>query len=340
MRTGNILQYSHTVGFYAMSGKGFYNPVDVAIRDDGLMYVLNRAGPEVAGRLPYKRISMCTLDEEFLGDFGSGGSGDGQLMWPASITLDTHSNVYVSDEALHRISVFDRDGIFQGKWGSYGINEGQFDKPAGMTMDQEGNLLIVDGGNCRVQRYTKEGRFLDQWGTYGNEPGQFNYPWGITTDLDWNIYVADWRNDRIQKFTSAGDYVSSFGSSGSGNGQLNRPAGVAVDDTGSIYIADWGNERLQILDHKGDFQAALRGESGISKWGQDYFLSNMDELEERHKADLEPHIESSEPDYLRYQSGSVEKLFWGPTSIVIDHNNNIYVVDSCRFRIQVFQRNV
>ena len=117
MQTSNILQYSHTVGFYAMSGKGFYNPVDVAIRDDGLMYVLNRAGPEVAGRLPYKRISMCTLDEEFLGDFGSGGSGDGQLMWPASITLDAHSNVYVSDEALHRISVFDRNGIFKDKCG-------------------------------------------------------------------------------------------------------------------------------------------------------------------------------------------------------------------------------
>ncbi len=338
MTTQSLLQYSHTVGFYAMTGRGFYNPIDVAIRNDGVMYVLNRAGPEVAGRLEFKRVTMCTLEEEFLGDFSSGGAADGQLMWPAAIALDADSNVYISDEALQRISIFDREGNFLTKWGTQGSGEGQFDKPAGLLFDPEGNLLVVDGGNCRVQRYTKEGRFLGQWGGYGAGPGQFNYPWGITSDGAGNIFVADWRNDRIQKFDPDGGHLDSFGTPGDGDGEFNRPASVAIDRDGDIYVADWGNERLQVLSPNGGFRAKLRGESGISKWGQDYFLSNQDELEERHKADLEPHIEPTETDFLRYQSGSVEKLFWGPTSVRIDQRDNIYVVDSCRFRIQVFRK--
>ena len=54
------IRYSHTVGFLANTGRGFNNPVDVALDSQGVLYVLNRAGPEVPIRLPYKRVSICT----------------------------------------------------------------------------------------------------------------------------------------------------------------------------------------------------------------------------------------------------------------------------------------
>ena len=41
------LQYSHTLGFMANQGRGFNNPVDLAIDSTGTLFVLNRAGPEV-----------------------------------------------------------------------------------------------------------------------------------------------------------------------------------------------------------------------------------------------------------------------------------------------------
>ena len=56
-------EYSHTVGFLANQGRGFNNPVDLAFDEHGLMYVLNRAGPEVGIRLPYKRITICNANE-------------------------------------------------------------------------------------------------------------------------------------------------------------------------------------------------------------------------------------------------------------------------------------
>ena len=194
-----------TIGFYGLSGRGFNNPVDMAMDSRGVLYVLNRAGPEVESRMNYKRVTVCNLDEDYLGTFSTGGTADGQLMWPCSIAIGRDDRIYISDEALHRISIFDREGTFLGKWGAFGDGHGQFNRPAGIAFDPDGNLLVVDGANHRVQRYTKDGTYMSSFGSYGSGPGQLCTPWGICLDNEANIYVADWRNDRIQKFSPAGD---------------------------------------------------------------------------------------------------------------------------------------
>jgi DNA-binding beta-propeller fold protein YncE len=333
-----LYRYSHTVGFYAQNGRGFNNPVDVALGRDGMLYVLNRAGSDIELRMPYKRVTMCTVDEDYLGEFSSGGVEDGQLMWPAAIAIDAEGNVYVSDEALHRISIFDKQGRFLTKWGVKGNGAGEFDRPAGLAFDQDQHLLVVDGLNNRIQRYTKDGRFLGQWGKGGRSRGELNLPWGIAVDRVGDMYVADWRNDRIQKFDAQGKFLASYGAAGRDDGELSRPSGVAVDAKGNIYVADWGNERVQMLGPNGGFLAKFRGEAGLSKWGESYFISNQDELEERQKANLEPELTLSPTDDLREESASIEKFFWGPTAVKVDDQGRLYVVDSCRHRIQVYRK--
>ena len=103
-------------------------------------------------------------------------------------------------------------------------------------------------------------------------------------------------------------------------------------------MADWGNERVQILEPDGRFLTLLRGDAGVSKWGQDYFISNQDELEERQRANLEPELDLLPSDGPREVSASIEKLFWGPTSVKLDDAGRLYVVDSCRHRIQVYSK--
>lgn len=337
MLTTPTFRYSHTIGFYAQVGRGFNNPVDVALGRNDVLYVLNRAGSDIETRMTYKRVTVCTVTEEYHGQFGSGGTEDGQLMWPASIAIDKEGNIYISDEALQRISIFDSQGVFLHKWGVQGSSAGEFDRPAGITFDADGHLLVVDGLNNRVQRYTTDGTFLGQWGRGGSGAGEFNMPWGIATDEENNVYVADWRNDRIQKFAADGTPLASWGVSGRGAGELRRPSWVTVDTDGNLYVTDWGNERVQVLAPDGSCLAVLRGEADLSRWAKDYFISNQDELEERQRADLEPALDlmTDEP---REVSASIEKLFWGPTSVKIDAQGLIYVVDSCRHRIQVYRR--
>jgi hypothetical protein len=55
-------------------------------------------------------------------------------------------------------------------------------------------------------------------------------------------------------------------------------------------------------------------------------MANQDELEERLKADLEPPLESPPTDATRYESASIEKLFWGPVSVKVDDHDRLYVI--------------
>ena len=125
MATTISFQYSHTIGFYSNRDKGFQHPVDVALDSLGVLYVLSRAGPEVSVRIPYKRITICTVEEEYLGEFSTGGMGDGDLWWPSSLAFDSDDTLYVADEALNRISMFAKNGRYLGQWGSEGAGDGQ-----------------------------------------------------------------------------------------------------------------------------------------------------------------------------------------------------------------------
>ena len=337
MTTTTAFRYSHTVGFLAQRYRGFNNPVDVAIDSEGVLYVLNRGGPEISIISEYKRVTRCTVDEEYLGEFGTGGIKDGDFWWPSSIAIDSEDQVYVADEALQRISVFSKQGDFLSKWGTEGTGDGQLNRPSAITFDPEDNLYLTDSLNHRVQKFTREGRFLGSWGEAGTGPGQFNMPWGIALDGEGQVYVSDWRNDRIQKFDADGKFLAQWGTSGEGAGQFYRPSGLSVDKEGNIYAADWGNERVQVLSPEGDVLTEFRGDSVDSAWAQDYFLANPEEGAARKAADLEPVVDPP-GERRREESANVEKLLWGPTAVKLDGHGRIYIVDSCRHRLQLYQK--
>ena len=333
------IRYIRTVGCYALGGPGFLNPVGLTVGPDGVIYVLSRGHLETNENLYLKRVTLCNVEGDFLGEFGTGGNKDGNLMWPSSITMDSDEKIYVSDEALQRVSIFDKKGQFLSKWGTQGKGDGQFDRPAGLAADKDDNILLVDGLNHRVQRYTKDGKFLGGWGSHGTGDGEFNFPWGINLDDAGNVYVADWRNDRIQKFDADGKHLATFGASGLGDGQFNRPTGMAIDRDGTIYVADKSNERLQVLDAEGRFVAKFRGQAEFSKWAQQWFdVSNEDLKAEWDAANLAPDLDPSPNDLLSYESGSNISLFWGPSAVQIDAIGNILVLETSRHRIQVYAK--
>ena len=317
--TTRSYHYDRTVGRQEFTGIGFRAPMDVALGPDGLMYVVNRG-------FEYKpisvRVTMCTIDEKFLGQFAQFGEGDGDLFWPTSIALDRDQNVYVSDDWLNRVSIFDKKGEFLRKWGVTGSGDGEINKPSGIRFDKDDNLYMVDSGNNRVQKFTKDGKFLAKWGEAGNGQGQFNLPWGLTIDDKGDIYVADWRNDRIQKFSAEGEFLAEFGSSGSGVGEFNRPTGVAVDKDGDIYVADWRNDLVQVLTPDGRHITTFTGDAGLSKWGKDKLYVNPDQVKQR---SLVRDLES-------------ERRFWGPRGVVIDGEGRIIIIDGNRHRLQVYQK--
>lgn len=315
-------QYSHSLGRNEFGGTGFRNPVDMVVSADDVVYVVNRSRED---RPDGVRVTMVTLEEDFIGEFGAYGEGDGESIWPTAVALDNEGNVYIADEFLNRISVYTKDGDFIRKWGKAGSANGELDRPAGLAIDGQGTLYVTDSRNHRVQKFTLDGKYIGTFGSFGSKPGQLNMPWGITLDKGGLVLVADWRNDRIQAFTPDGEWQASFGSSGTGIGEFNRPNGVAVDKDGLIYVLDWLNDRVQILNPDGRFITALHGEHQLSRWGKDKLLSNPDMIEQRALA-------------FTWDQGAFEKRLSDPCAVKVDDQNRILVLENTSGRIQVYQK--
>ena len=286
-------------------------PIDVALGPEGLLYVLCR-GRGIG-------VFVNTLDDEY--PLSRPNIGGGKCVWPACVVLDSDDNLYLPDEALHRINIFDRDGGFIEGWGEHGDGPGQLNRPSGAAFDADDNLYVSDTLNHRVQKFTKSGELLTSWGSFGDGPGQLNMPWGIHAD-DWGgVYVVDWRNDRVQKFTADGELVFEIGGSGSGDGEFNRPSGVAVDGDGDIYVADRENHRVQLFSREGRYVEKFLGDSTISTSGISYLMNNPGPLRQRESTNLE-----------------VQKRFKGPVSVRVADDGRMYVPDFGWSRVQVYQK--
>ena len=316
---GRVFNYSHYVGMYSTGDAGFGTPVDLALGAGGVMYVLSRGVDALGGQ----RVSKCTTNHEFLGEFGGGyGKGDGQTIWPRSVALDHDENVYIGDENLHRISIFDNKGKFLNKWGELGSGDGELNGPSGIAFDQDDNIYIVDSLNSRVQKFTRDGKFLAKWGQRGSGDGEFDMPWGICIDGNGDVYVADWKNRRVQKFSPDGKFLAEFSASESGVGAVNSPTGVAVDNEGDVYVTDWANDQVQVYAPDGSFIASLVGDAQqTSPWTQAYIDANPDIIKARRMVNLE-----------------VEWRFRRPVTVKVDAENRIFVADSGRHRIQIYDK--
>ena len=329
------LEYDLTVGMSVMEGRGFYYPSDTAVASNGRLYVANRS---VDGVERGVRVTMCDVESEYYGTFGSSGEGEGQFIWVSGIAEDTRGRLFITDEYSSRVSVFDLDGNFVSRWGAAGRGDGDLDGPSGIAIDSADAVYVSDTHNNRVQKFTASGIHLIAIGDDGSGEGSLTLPWGLTVAPGGDLYVADWGNDRIRRFTSAGEFVAAYGSPGSGEGQLRRPSSVAVDENGFMYIADWGNERVQVFDADGRFIQQLRGQATESKWAVNFLSINREEGAARARADLEPEIATLDRSDPHEVSSHIEKLFWSPVSIELDSEGRIYVTESNRHRIQIYRQ--
>jgi len=294
-------------------------PADVAFGRDDVVYVLLRS--EAASLI---RVWSIDDAEQLTGDLpqiGGYGTGDGQFQWPVQIVCDDSGDLFVSDEALHRISRFKEDGEFVAHWGVEGTGEGELKGPAGIAFDNEGNMVVVDSQNHRVQRFTPEGEYLGGFGSYGSGPGQFNLPLGVHVDELGFVYVVDWGNNRVQKLAADGEPVMVIGEGGSGDGEFNRPMGVAVDAHGDIYVADWGNNRVQMFNQDGQHIWKFLGDATLSRVSRTYMMTNAMPNRLREMGKLQDEL------YLRR-----------PRSVRIDKEFRLFVPDYESYRIQIYQK--
>ena len=203
-------------------------------------------------------------------------------------------------DPVHRFSLFVKKDVAAKVW--------DWGAPTG-TITTTGAAAPADpykGGERKLTAIKQ----LGATGAAGTAAGQFSYPRAVAVDAEGKVYVADTGNHRIQVFNADGAFLRQFGSlckldtkqgcQGDGGGQFNEPWGIAVGADGSIYVSDTWNHRIHKFDKDGKF---------VKMWG--VFESTGGEL-------------------------GKANAFYGPRSLAIGDDGNLYAMDTGNKRVQVF----
>ncbi|PKF72292.1 T9SS type A sorting domain-containing protein [Chryseobacterium sp. PMSZPI] len=201
--------------------------------------------------------------------YADGNGTAAQFKNPSWLCSDSNGNLYISDNANHRIRKITPQGqvsTLAGSTSGYADGIGtaaQFNSTSGICIDGSGNLYVSDYDNHRIRKITPQGQvstfagstqgYVDGLGT----AAQFNNPTGIAIDPSENLYVADSNNHRIRKITPQGQVSTLAGSTsgyadGSGTtAQFYYPYGIAIDPSGNLYVSDHINNRIRKVTQQG-----------------------------------------------------------------------------------------
>ncbi|MCQ1539513.1 protein kinase [Methanocalculus taiwanensis] len=272
-------------------------------------------------------------------EWGSYGTGDGQLNGPTHIAVAPDGTVYVTEYYNRRIQVFTGDGTFLRKWGSFGTGDGQFQMPQGTAVAPDGTVYVADA-YC-IQLFTGYGRFLRKWGSWGSGDGHFIELKGVAIAPDGTVYVADTRNSRIQVFTRDGTFLRKWGSKGTGEGQFTSPSGIAVAPDGSIYVTESGNQRVQVFTPEGSFIRTWgRGGSGDGqlRLPQGIAVAPDGTVYVADTKNNRIQVFTGDGTFLRKwgSKGTGEGQFTSPSGIAVAPDGTVYVADTKNNRISFF----
>ena len=167
------------------------------------------------------RVAKADKDGNWLGSWGTPGTGPGQFNTPHSIAVDAKNQVYVADRANRRIQVFGTKGEFvreihidvaydpatRPAIGNVptgaGLLTGTFSPGApwalAISPPPHQYLYASDAFPGRIYKMTLEGEIVGVLGTSGKQLKQFGWIHQMTAPSENVLYVAEVLNWRVQK---------------------------------------------------------------------------------------------------------------------------------------------
>jgi DNA-binding beta-propeller fold protein YncE len=100
------------------------------------------------------RILKYSPSGEFIMQFGTAGTDNGQFINPTSIAVAPSGNLMVSDSTNNRLEEFQPNGVYLRKFGSLGTGLGQVTEERGLAFGPGNVLYVADAGNHRIDRWS------------------------------------------------------------------------------------------------------------------------------------------------------------------------------------------
>ena len=191
-------------------------PADVAVDPNPDPVTGERGSVYIADGYGNHRIVVFDGEGNYLRQWGSAGSGEGQFVeggggHPHCVVLGNDGLVYACDRGQNRVQVFDREGNLR--------RVIAIDPPDQMRAtlratdielsrdDRQTFMFVVDLGSNRIWILEREsGDLVGSIGGSGHMAGEFTFPHTIVTDSQGNIYAAETVGGRRhQKFVRVSD---------------------------------------------------------------------------------------------------------------------------------------
>ncbi|HEX4114354.1 MAG TPA: RHS repeat-associated core domain-containing protein [Solirubrobacteraceae bacterium] len=261
-------------GLMGSKASEFWEPDGIAIDSSGNLWVVDEVND---------RLEEINETGEYINEYGSKGTGNGQLSEPVAIAYDK-GNLYVTEAINDRVQEFSTEGVYVSKFGSEGTGNGQFEIPyaiaAGPTTNE---LYVTDRENNRVEIFTTSGRFLSSFGSKGKGNGDMESPTGVVAATGETLYVSDHNNERIENWTGLTARITKYAYDADGNLEsMTDPNG---NKTKYSYDAD--NELTKVEEPNGtvtetgyDSAGKITSQTDGSKHTTKYVRNALEEITE------------------------------------------------------------
>ena len=194
----------------------------------------------------------------------------GQLSKAADMTVDREGNLYIVDEAAHRVLKYDRDGQFLLSFGEYGDRAGQFISPFHLIALDDGTVLVADRA-----KYKKD---------YASDlPRQRYHPFQFG-QVPYRIFRSRLR--RVQRFYADGEYAEKILirllRENEGHAHLSLKA---IDYTGNLYFVDSETLKFRVFTPTSPLiSSAFQTEAKLR------YIYDFEDVEIDNQDDLDPNL--------------------------------------------------
>jgi DNA-binding beta-propeller fold protein YncE len=198
--TGQVLLVLGKPGQAGSDTQSFNAPSDVAVADDGTVFVADGHGDETNNR-----VMKFGGDGKFIATWGRTGYGPGEFRTLHAIAIDARGRVFVGDRSNNRVQIFDQAGKHLATWT-------QFGRPSGIYFDERDRIYVADSESDDVQNPGWDMGIRIGDARLGSVSEFILYPWGdpretqgngaefVAVDRDGNIYAGEPRPRNLQKY--------------------------------------------------------------------------------------------------------------------------------------------
>ena len=245
----------------ALTAAQFNDPADIAIADNGDIYVADRDNNAI------RKIVGSTVSTVI----------NTGLNKPQGLAFDNSGNLLIADTSNHRIKIYDGStvndyaGVGRGFVNGAALSVAKFNNPIGIAVASNGDVFVADSSNHIIRKIsngfvsTHAGTANASFSDGEDIASAFSSPAYLAIDKSNHLLVTDRNNNRIRLIDKSGDKVYTLAGTGPrgfldakvDSAKLGFITGIAVLDDNSVIFSDQSSDRLRLVSNQTKFNENL-----------------------------------------------------------------------------------